>query len=271
MSKTKKTITVRRQKIKKNHVREKLIFFTILVLILLVMAAFARKLCPYDPDMQDLLLAQKPPSAEHILGTDRYGRDMLSRVLVGSTTSIYATLLLVAIITVVGTAIGIICGWCGGILDTVLMRVSDLFLAFPSLVFALAVSGWPKFARLARGLTLAQKDSTYLMAVRLSGSSTFKIMFKHILPNIAGPILVTSVLDIGTMMMELAGLSFLGLGVQPPMAEWGSMINDGRSMLQISPWMVLAPGLAIFITVMIFNLFGDTLRDYMDPKERTKR
>ena len=115
MSKTKKTITVRRQKIKKNHVREKLIFFTILVLILLVIAAFARKLCPYDPDMQDLLLAQKPPSAEHILGTDRYGRDMLSRVLVGSTTSIYATLLLVAIITVVGTAIGIICGWCGGI------------------------------------------------------------------------------------------------------------------------------------------------------------
>ena len=285
MSKTKKTITVRRQKIKKNHVREKLIFFTILVLILLVIAAFARKLCPYDPDMQDLLLAQKPPSTEHILGTDRYGRDMLSRVLVGSTTSIYATLLLVAIITVVGTAIGIICGWCGGILDTVLMRVSDLFLAFPSLVFALAVAGvlgggiqnaiialavigWPK---LARGLTLAQKDSTYLMAVRLSGSSTFKIMFKHILPNIAGPILVTSVLDIGTMMMELAGLSFLGLGVQPPMAEWGSMINDGRSMLQISPWMVLAPGLAIFITVMIFNLFGDTLRDYMDPKERTKR
>ena len=275
MSKTKKTITVRRQKIKKNHVREKLIFFTILVLILLVIAAFARKLCPYDPDMQDLLLAQKPPSAEHILGTDRYGRDMLSRVLV-------------ALITVVGTAIGIICGWCGGILDTVLMRVSDLFLAFPSLVFALAVAGvlgggiqnaiialavigWPKFARLARGLTLAQKDSTYLMAVRLSGSSTFKIMFKHILPNIAGPILVTSVLDIGTMMMELAGLSFLGLGVQPPMAEWGSMINDGRSMLQISPWMVLAPGLAIFITVMIFNLFGDTLRDYMDPKERAKR
>ena len=242
----------------------------------------------YDPDVQDLLLAQKPPSAEHILGTDRYGRDMFSRVLVGSTTSIYATLLLVAIVTILGTVIGIICGWCGGIIDTVLMRISDLFLAFPSLVFALAVAGvlgggiqnaiialavigWPKFARLARGLTLAQKDSPYLMAVRLSGSSTLKIMFKHILPNIAGPILVTSVLDIGTMMMELAGLSFLGLGVQPPMAEWGSMINDGRSMLQISPWMVLAPGLAIFITVMIFNLLGDTLRDFMDPRERAKK
>lgn len=283
----KKTVSVRRQKVRKNYVREKLIFFAILALILLIVAAFARKLCPYDPDIQDLLQAQKPPSAEHILGTDRYGRDMFSRVLVGGTISIYATLLLVAIVTVVGTVIGIICGWCGGTADIILMRISDLFLAFPSLVFALAVAGvlgggiqnavialavigWPKFARLARGLTLAQKDSPYLMAVRLSGSSTFKIMFKHILPNIAGPILVTAVLDIGTMMMELAGLSFLGLGVKPPMAEWGSMINDGRSMLQISPWMALAPGLAIFITVMIFNFLGDTLRDFMDPKERAK-
>ena len=281
-----KKISVRKQKVKKNHIREKLIFFTALTVILLIIAVFARKLCPYDPYAQDLLQAQKAPSAEHILGTDRYGRDMFSRVLVGSTTSIYATLLLVAIVTVVGTVIGIVCGW-GGIADTLLMRISDLFLAFPSLVFALAVAGvlgggihnavialavigWPKFARLARGLTLAQKDSAYLMAVRMSGSSTLKILFKHILPNIAGQILVTAVLDIGTMMMELAGLSFLGLGVQPPAAEWGSMINDGRSMLQISPWMVLAPGAAIFITVMIFNLLGDTLRDYMDPKQRAK-
>ena len=265
-----KKVTVRKQKIKKNHIREKLIFFTILTLILLIVAAVAGKLCPYDPYAQDLLLAQKPPGPEHILGTDRYGRDMFSRVLVGSTTSIYATLLLVSIVTVTGTVIGLICGWCGGIADTVLMRISDLFLAFPSLVFALAVIGWPKFARLARGLTLAQKDSPYLMAVKMSGSSVPKILFKHILPNIAGQILVTAVLDIGTMMMELAGLSFLGLGVQPPAAEWGSMINDGRSMLQISPWMVLAPGVAIFITVMIFNLLGDTLRDYMDPKQRAK-
>ena len=213
---------------------------------------------------------------------------MFSRVLVGSTTSIYATLLLVCIVTVAGTVIGMICGWIGGLADTILMRISDLFLAFPSLVFALAVAGvlgggiqnavialavigWPKYARLARGLTLTQKNMPYLMAVRLSGSGTCKIIFKHILPNIFGSILITSVLDIGTMMMELAGLSFLGLGVQPPMAEWGSMINDGRSMLQISPWMVLAPGLAIFITVMIFNLLGDTLRDYMDPKQRNKK
>ena len=284
----KNNITVRKQKIRKNHTKAKLVFFLVLTALLLFVAAFAKYLCPYDPYVQDLALAQKPPGPEHLLGTDRYGRDMLSRVIIGSTTSIYATLLLVAVITVVGTAIGIFCGWKGGKDDAVLMRISDLFLAFPGLVFALAVAGvlgggiqnaiialavisWPKFARLARGLTLTQKDSAYLMAAKLSGSSTGKLLLKHILPNIAGPILVTSVLDIGTMMMELAGLSFLGLGVKPPMAEWGSMINDGRSMLQISPWMVLAPGMAIFITVMIFNLLGDTIRDYMDPKERNRR
>ena len=284
----KNNITVRKQKIRKNHTKAKLVFFLVLTALLLFVAAFAKYLCPYDPYAQDLALAQKPPGPEHLLGTDRYGRDMLSRVIIGSTTSIYATLLLVAVITVAGTAIGVFCGWKGGKADTVLMRISDLFLAFPGLVFALAVAGvlgggiqnaiialavisWPKFARLARGLTLTQKDSAYLMAAKLSGSSTGKLLLKHILPNIAGPILVTSVLDIGTMMMELAGLSFLGLGVKPPMAEWGSMINDGRSMLQISPWMVLAPGMAIFITVMIFNLLGDTIRDYMDPKERNRR
>ena len=280
-----KKITVREQKIKKNHIRAKLIFFIVLAVILLLIAIFAEYFCPYDPYAQNLLEAQQPPSMAHPLGTDRYGRDMLSRVIIGSTTSIFATLVLVAVITVIGTAIGIICGWCGGKVDTILMRISDVFLAFPGLVFALAVAGvlgggvqnaiialgaisWPKFARLARGLTLAQKNSSYLMAARLSGSSTPKLLVKHILPNIAGPILVTAVLDIGTMMMELAGLSFLGLGVKPPMAEWGSMISDGRVMLQTAPWMVLAPGGAIFITVMIFNLLGDTVRDYMDPKQR---
>lgn len=282
-----KQVTVRKQKIKKNHTKAKLLIFCVLAAALLLMAVFAEYLCPYDPYAQDLSIAQMPPDLQHLLGTDRYGRDMLSRIIIGSTTSIFATLLLVTVITVLGTAVGIVCGWNGGIVDTVLMRISDLFLAFPGLVFALAVAGvlgggvqnaiialaaisWPKFARLARGLTLAQKDSLYLMAARLSGSSPPKLLIKHILPNIAGPLLVTAVLDIGTMMMELAGLSFLGLGVKPPMAEWGSMISDGRSMLQISPWMVLAPGGAIFVTVMVFNLLGDTLRDYMDPKQRNR-
>lgn len=282
-----KQITVREQKIKKNHMKGKLIFFLTLTVLLLLIAAFAKYICPYDPYAQDLMMAQKPPNLAHPFGTDRYGRDMLSRIIIGSTTSIFSTLLLVVIITAVGTGIGVICAWNNGRIDTVLMRISDLFLAFPGLVFALAVAGvlgggvhnaiialavisWPKYARLARGLTLAQKSAPYMMAARLSGSSTPKLLMKHILPNIAGPILVTAVLDIGTMMMELAGLSFLGLGVKPPMAEWGSMINEGRSMLQVSPWMVLAPGAAIFITVMIFNLLGDTLRDYMDPKQRNK-
>ena len=282
-----KQVTVREQKIKKNHIKGKLIFFLTLAVLLLLIAIFAQYICPYDPYAQDLMIAQKPPSAAHPLGTDRYGRDMLSRVIIGSTTSIFSTLLLVVIVTVAGTGIGIICAWNQGKVDTVLMRISDLFLAFPGLVFALAVAGvlgggvhnaiialavisWPKFARLARGLTLAQKNSPYMMAAQLSGSSAPKLLVKHVLPNIAGPILVTSVLDIGTMMMELAGLSFLGLGVKPPMAEWGSMINEGRSMLQVSPWMVLAPGAAVFVTVMVFNLLGDTLRDYVDPKQRNR-
>ena len=284
----KNNITVRKQKIRKNHTKAKLVFFLVLTALLLFVAAFAKYLCPYDPYAQDLALAQKPPGPEHLLGTDRYGRDMLSRVIIGSTTSIYATLLLVAVITVAGTAIGIFCGWKGGKADTVLMRISDLFLAFPGLVFAMAIAAilgggiqnaiialavisWPKYSRIARSQTLALKNEPYIHAAILSGDSSLQIMLRHVFPNMLGPVLVTAMLDIGTMMMELAGLSFLGLGVKPPMAEWGSMINDGRSMLQISPWMVLAPGMAIFITVMIFNLLGDTIRDYMDPKERNRR
>ena len=278
-------ITIRIQKVKKNHTKTKLIFLISVAALLMAVALFSDKFCMYDPYAQDLSLSQLPPSINHILGTDRYGRDMFSRVVAGSRISIYGTLFIVFATAFFGTAIGILCGMKGGEFDSVLMRISDLFLAFPSLVFALAVAGvlgggiqnavialvvisWPKFARLARGLTLSEKSSSYIKAAKLSGSSTAKILFKHILPNISGPILVTAVLDIGVIMMELAGLSFLGLGVKPPMAEWGSMINEGRSMLQVAPWMALAPGGAIFITVMIFNLMGDTLRDYLDPKER---
>ena len=235
----------------------------------------------------DFFLFQHPPSSEHLLGTDRYGRDMLSRVMVGSRTSIFSTLLLVAVITTLGTAVGVFCGWRGGWLDTVLMRISDMFLAFPGLVFALAVAGtlggglqnaiialaaisWPKYARIARSQTLAQKETVWMKAAKLSGSSTVKLIFKHILPNILGPILVTSMLDIGTMMMELAALSFLGLGAKPPTAEWGSMMSDTRSLMSTSPWITFSPGIAIFISVMVFNLLGDTIRDYADPKNRRR-
>ena len=268
--------------------KKKLIFFGTLAVLLLIFSIFSEYLTPYDPYEQDLSIAKQAPSAEHLLGTDRYGRDMLSRVIIGSQASIYSTLILVAVITVIGTIIGIICGLSGKAVDVILMRISDIFLAFPGLVFALAIAGvlgggihnaiialaavsWPKFARLARSQTLAIKETAFIEASKLSGTGVFKMVFKHILPNIIGPILVTAVLDIGTMMMELAGLSFLGLGAKPPIAEWGSMMSDTRSLITIVPWVTLAPGIAIFISVMIFNLLGDTIRDYADPKNREVR
>lgn len=278
-------VSVRVQKVKRNNVKTRLIIFGVLAVLLLLGSIFSEYLTPYDPYIQDLNAAKQAPSMAHLLGTDRYGRDMLSRVIIGSRTSIYSTLLLVAIITVIGTGVGLVCGWRGGWTDTVLMRISDMFLAFPGLVFAMAVAGvlggglqnaiialaaisWPKYARIARSQTLSIKETPFLKAARLSGSGTLKIIFKHILPNIMGPILVTAMLDIGTMMMELAGLSFLGLGAKPPIAEWGSMMSDTRGLLTSAPWITLSPGLAIFISVMIFNLLGDTIRDYADPKSR---
>lgn len=275
--------TVRTQNIQKNNLKRRLYLFSFLAITLIICSLFSEYLCPYDPYLQDLSIAKEPPSAEHLLGTDRYGRDMLSRVIIGSQTSIFSTLLLVSFITIFGTAIGVICAWNGKTVDNIMMRISDMFLAFPGLVFALAVAAvlgggvqnavialavisWPKFARVARSQTLVQKESVYLRAAKLSGSSTKKLIFKHILPNISGPILVTAVLDIGTMMMELAGLSFLGLGAKPPVAEWGSMMSDTRNLLTTHPWVTMAPGIAIFISVMVFNLLGDSVRDWLDPR-----
>ena len=146
----------------------------------------------------------------------------------------------------------------------------SLFIGIINAVVALACISWPKYARIARSQVMAMKEAPFIAAARLSGSGTWKIIRKHMLPNIAGPVLVTGVLDIGTMMMEIAGLSFLGLGAVPPIAEGGSMMSNGRSMLQTSPWVILAPGFAIFFTVMLFNLLGDTVRDVMDPR-RNKR
>ena len=273
----------RKTKKQKNHLKKRFFIFATLALILVVGSYFSERLFPYDPYEQNLSIAKASPSLAHPFGTDRYGRDMLSRVIVGSKTSIYSTLLLVVGITVIGTIVGIICGWNGKKLDTILMRISDIFLAFPGLVFALAVAAvmgggvqnavialgaisWPKYARIARSQTLAQKESLYMRAAILSGCSTGKLILKHILPNITGPILVTAMLDIGTMMMELAGLSFLGLGAKPPVAEWGSMMSDTRNLLTTHPWVTFAPGIAIFLSVMVFNLLGDTVRDLLDPR-----
>ena len=277
--------TIRVQNVRQNRLQRKLWFFGGLALLLILASFFSDYLCPYDPYLQDMSLTKAAPSAEHLLGTDRYGRDMLSRVIAGSKTSIFSTLLLVSFIAVFGSIIGIICAWAGKWVDTLLMRLSDMFLAFPGLVFALAVAAvlgggvhnaifalaaisWPKYARLARSQTLALQSSAFMQAAKMAGSGTCKIIRKHVLPNITGPILVTAMLDIGTMMMELAGLSFLGLGAKPPIPEWGSMMSDTRNLLPTQPWVTLSPGFAIFFSVMIFNLLGDTVRDYLDPKNR---
>ena len=282
------TVTVRIQKIKKNTVKSRLIFFLVLMGILLLVTIFADRIVPYDPYAQDLSKSMMPPSSEHLMGTDRYGRDMFSRVIVGAQVSIFSTLALVGVISVFGTIVGTLCGYYGGAVDAIVMRISDVCLAFPGLVFALAIAAllgggvgnavialavisWPKYARVARSQTLALKNVPFVLAARLSGCTSLQMILRHILPNILGPILVTAMLDIGTMMMELAGLSFLGLGAQPPTAEWGNMMSGGRSMLQTYPWLVLSPGLAIFVTVVIFNLLGDTVRDYMDPKNSRAR
>lgn len=276
------SVTVREKKKKKNHTTQMLALFVALAAALVLTALFSEQIAPYDPYAQDLNAAMQPPSAAHIMGTDEFGRDMFSRVLVGGRISIFATLALVLAISVIGTILGVLCGYIGGPLDTIIMRISDFCLAFPGLVFALGIAAilgggivnaalslalisWPKYSRLSRSSTLALKDSDYIRAAKMSGCSGLQIMARHILPNILGPVVVTAVLDIGTMMMELAGLSFLGLGAQPPAAEWGNMMSSGRSMLQIYPWVVLSPGIAIFLTVVIFNLLGDSLRDYMDP------
>ena len=266
-----KTVKTSIGTVRRNTVKARLILFSVLAIALIVCSFFSEYLTPYDPYLQNLDIAKQAPTKAHPLGTDRYGRDMLSRVIAGSRASIFSTLLLVAVITTLGTAVGVTCGWVGGLTDTVLMRVSDAGVlggGLQNAIIALAAISWPKYARIARSQTLAQKETQWMKAVRLSGSSAAKINFRHILPNIIGPVLVTAMLDIGTMMMELAALSFLGLGAKPPIPEWGSMMSDTRSLMTTSPWITFSPGIAVFISVMIFNLLGDTIRDYADPRSR---
>ncbi len=280
-------VTVRYRKVRKNNSRKRLVCFLLLAVLLMGAVVFAGQLCPYDPNAQ-IFSPLQPPSTLHPAGTDRLGRDLLSRILIGLRTSVLSTLVLVGIITAAGTAAGILCGYLGGRLDSLIMRVSDICLAFPGLVFALAIAAllsgglqnavlalsvisWPKYARIARGQTLTLKSMDYIAAARLAGDNSIQLVLRHILPNCTGPILVTAMLDIGTMMMELAGLSFLGLGATPPTAELGSMMSTGRSMLQTYPWVIFGPGIAIFVAVAVFNLLGDAVRDSLDPRNSRKQ
>ena len=257
---------------------------TLLAALILIVSLFSAQLAPYDPYVTDPQLILKAPSAEHLLGTDNYGRDILSRILVGAKTSIFAALFIILAAGSLGSLIGLLSGYYRGRMDAVLMRTTDVFQAFPDIVLAIAVAGvlggglvnailaliattWTQYARIARSAAIAAKEETYIQAARLSDT---RLLFGHILPNIAGPLIVTAVLHVSTMMMGLAGLSYLGIGVQIPAAEWGAMISEGQKYLQQAPWAALAPSAVMVSVMMVFNMFGDHLRDLIDPKTREK-
>ena len=233
-----------------------------------------------DINLPDRLLA---PSSGHLLGTDHLGRDTLSRIVHGARMTLVAAALTLALSMTIALTVGILSGYHGGWLDTALMGVVDLLLAFPSLILAIAVAGalgpglfnvllaagavwWLGHARIIRGVTLGARQSEYVTAARAAGAGNIRIILRHIAPNILGPVIVIASLDLGWIILGIAGLNFLGLGAQPPTPEWGAMLNDARPHLQTAPRLLLLPGTAIFVAVLGFNLLGDGLRDMLDPR-----
>ncbi len=266
-----------------SKVNRRLTWLSALVICLGLTALLAPVLSPYDPTYADVLSPLAPPSAAHLLGTDDLGRDVLSRILFGSRISLSATLCLVIGTCVVGTIIGMIAGLYGGFCDVVLMRIADTMVAFPDLILAIAIAGvlgtgmlnvtlaigavsWTKFARLSRSLVLKIKYQDYMKAAVLSGCRKGRLIWRYLLPNVMPTMIITATTDIGAMMLNLSALSFLGIGIDPQTPEWGNMLSDGRAYLQTSPWLLVMPGIAIFITVLIFNLWSDQLRDRLDPQ-----
>ena len=261
------------------------VLFSVLAIIIILIAIFAPVLSGgIDPTAGDLKDAIMQPDATHICGTDKMGRDIYSRVLYGARISLVSTFILVALVFVIGTALGVVSGYFGGWVDAVIMRIADMMIAFPGLVLAIAVAGmlgasmrnaiiaiaivtWPKYARMARSLVLKIRHTDFVYAAIVTGSSTWRMLWKYMLPNTITTLVITAATDIGGMMMELSALSFLGFGAQPPTPEWGAMLNEGRDFMQSAPWMMIYPGFAIFITVVVFNMLGDNLRDILDPRE----
>lgn len=258
--------------------------FALLALGIVSVAFWGYHFAPYDPLETNFTQKLMPPCTAHPFGTDNVGRDVLSRVLCGAGNSFKLVFLMLAIVVVIGTAVGIISGYFGGILDTVLMRITDVLLAFPDTIFAIAIVGmigpgllhtvvalafvwWTKYARMARGMTAVIRNQDYVIQAQFGGVRTPGILLRYVLPNILPQVIVMTALDVGGMMLSLAGLSFLGLASQPPAPEWGYMLYEGKSYLQTAPWIMIFAGLAIFLTVMVFNLLGDSLRDVLDPKE----
>ncbi|MFJ4053783.1 MULTISPECIES: nickel ABC transporter permease subunit NikC [unclassified Pseudomonas] len=256
----------------------------VLVGLLAMLALFGQWIAPHDPDLVDLGRRLQAPDANHWLGTDHLGRDLLSRLIVGTRLSLGSVMLTLALVLALGLAVGGVAGFVGGRTDLLVMRVCDMFMTFPTLVLAfffvtllgtglsnviiaIALSHWAWYARMVRGLVIAQRGREYVLVARLAGASRWTRLRQHVLPNIAGPLLVLATMDIGHMMLHVSGLSFLGLGVAPPTAEWGVMINDAKEFIWTHPQLLLLPGLMIFFSVMAFNLLGDALRDRLDPTQ----
>lgn len=249
------------------------------------MAVFAPAIAPYPPTKMDFRAVQQPPSAAHPFGTDDLGRDVLSRVAYGARISLQVGLIAVGIAAFVGTLMGLVAGFAGGWLDGFIMRTVDVMLAFPGILLALAVvavlgpglanmmiavgvSAIPAYARTVRGTTLSVMELDYVTAAQALGAGRVRVALRYVLPNVSAPIIVLATIGIATSILSAAGLSYLGLGAQPPTPEWGSMLSDARAYLRTAWWMAVFPGLAIMIVVMAFNLLGDGLRDVLDPKSR---
>ncbi|WP_426033635.1 nickel transporter permease [Cypionkella sp. TWP1-2-1b2] len=256
--------------------------------ILIFIAIFAPILAPHDPITQELSRRLLPPGTPgNILGTDDFGRDILSRILYGSRITLYIVLLVILTAPVVGLVIGTVAGYFGGWVDTILMRITDIFLAFPKLILALALvavlgpgmenavlaialTSWPPYARVSRAETLTVRNSDYIAAVKLQGAGPIRIIWGHVIPMCLPSVIIRVTLDMAGVILTAAGLGFLGLGVQPPLPEWGLMISAGRKFLFEQWWVATMPGLAIFIVSLGFNLLGDGLRDVLDPKSASK-
>ena len=257
----------------------------VLIFIFALGALLAPLIAPYGPIEQILSERLQAPSLTHLLGTDQLGRDLFSRLLFGARISLTVGVVVVASAGAFGTSIGLIAGYAGGIVDEVLMRVTDIFFAFPPLILAMAIAGalgpslnnamiaiavvlWPVYARLVRSQVLSLREREFVQAARCVGASSVRILWRHLLPNTLAPLLVQASFDLGGAILSTAGLSFIGFGAQPPTPEWGVMISEGRKFISTQPWLSLFPGLAILFSVAAFNLIGDGLRDALDPRLR---
>lgn len=255
----------------------------VIVALVILVGVLAPHLMPNDPVRVSLDQRLAPPSAEYPLGTDHLGRCLLSRLIYGTRVSLSTAAVALLTIMLISIPVGTIAGYMGGWVDNLLMRLIDVLLAFPGLILALVIAGmlgpgllnvmmavsavwWVGYARVIRGLVLSVKEKEYIMAARSCGTPEWAIVIRHILPNVLSPVIVLATLDIGKLVLSISGLSFLGLGAQPPTPEWGAMLNDGRPYLQVAPQLMVYPGLAIMITVLAFNLLGDGLRDALDPR-----